>query len=140
MMHHSLEHVGDPNEILRGIHSVLAPGGVALIRIPISASYPWRHYGGEWINLDAPRHMTLFSRAGFEMAAARAGWTVRRTTYDAAARTLYASEARIRGYCERTSNVRDLFTPKELAEWDRRSWALRRNGGSDEASFYLTTP
>jgi SAM-dependent methyltransferase len=140
MMNHALEHVSDPGAVLRDIHSILAPGGVVLIRIPISASYQWRHYGGEWINLDAPRHMTLFSRMGFEAAAARAGWSVRRVTYDAGPRTLYASEARIRGYCERTSNVRDLFSRRELADWSRKSRALRRTGESDEAAFYLTAP
>jgi SAM-dependent methyltransferase len=138
MMHHALEHVPDPEDILRGLHSILAPDGVVLIRIPVAASYAWRAYGGEWVNLDAPRHFTLFSREGFEAAAARTHWAVRRVTYDAAPRTLYASEARIRGYCERATNVRALFNREELAGWAQLANALRRSGDSDEAAFYLT--
>lgn len=138
MMHHALEHVADPDAILRGIHAILKPGGVVLIRIPITASHAWRRYGGEWANLDAPRHITLFSREGFEASAKRVGWNIRRVTYDSGARALYASEARLLGHSEHSGNVRDLFTAKQLSSWRRKTLQLRKSGGADEAAFYLT--
>lgn len=136
MMHHSLEHVPDPEGTLRALHRILSPRGVMLIRIPLCGSEPWRLHGGEWGNLDAPRHTTLWSRSGFVKAAQRSGWAMRRVTHDAKPRSLYSGEARLRGVSE--GRAPGLFSPAEMRGFARAVSAQNAAGTSDAAAFYLT--
>ncbi len=138
MMHHSLEHVPDPEETLRNLHPLVAPGGVLLIRIPVCGSDPWRMYGGEWGNLDAPRHLVLWGVRGFISAATRARWVVRRVDFDSKARSLYSGEARLRGHSEHAEDVRRLFTPLQIAAFEAQAREMNRKGAADSAAFYLT--
>ncbi|MBU1377184.1 MAG: class I SAM-dependent methyltransferase [Alphaproteobacteria bacterium] len=138
MMQSSLEHVLDPDAVLSGLHRILAPGGVVLIRIPIISSYAWRTYGGEWGNLDAPRHVTLWSQSGFEAAAARNGWKVARAACDGYMRGITSSEARLIGESEHFGKVNRLFTRSQLRTWKKLAADLNRSGQADELAFYLT--
>jgi SAM-dependent methyltransferase len=137
MLHHSLEHLSEPELALTRLHQLLTDGGVLLIRIPITGGYAWQTYGGEWADLDAPRHITLFSRTGFENAARRTGWSIRRVEYDGLPRNIYGSEARLMGRSEHAGDVRGLFDKDQMANWRRQAKALRKTGRSDQAAFYL---
>lgn len=140
MMHHAMEHAEDPESLLRDFHEVVRPGGVLMIRIPVVSSYAWRTYGGEWGNLDAPRHLTLWSEKGFRAAAERCGWTVRKTLPTSTARTIIQSEARLRGETEQRGRVEHLFSAVQMAEWKAFALALNSAGQGDELAFYLTAP
>jgi SAM-dependent methyltransferase len=138
MMHHAMEHAEDPEALLRDFHKALRPGGVLMIRVPVVSSYAWKNYGGEWGNLDAPRHLTLWSEKGFRAAAERCGWTVRKALPTSNARTLIQSEARLLGETEQRRRVEALFTSAQLAEWKELAEVLNRTGQGDELAFYLT--
>lgn len=138
MMHHALEHATDPESILQGFHRIIRPGGVLMIRVPLVSSYAWRTYGGEWGNLDAPRHLTLWSEKGFKAAAERNGWTVRKTVPTSTARAIIASEARLAGTSEHYGDVNQRFTPDKISEWKALAAELNRTGQADELAFYLT--
>lgn len=71
--HHSLEHMPDPIEVLREARARLSPGGKVLVRVPTVSSQAWLDYGTNWVQLDAPRHLYLLSRAGLDLAAKAAG-------------------------------------------------------------------
>ena len=71
--HHSLEHVGDPTLFLEQAGRVCAPGAKLLVDVPTVSSTAWARYGPDWVQLDAPRHFTLFSREGLIACAVRAG-------------------------------------------------------------------
>lgn len=137
MMNHSLEHVAKPEITLAGLHDILEPGGVVLIRIPL-VGLLFSRYGGEWGNLDAPRHLTLWSANGFRRAAERAGWRIARTTFDAKPRSIYASEGRLRGLSEHRDDVRAAFTKAEHRQFGAEIRRMNRAGVSDTAAFYLT--
>ena len=76
MFHDSLEHIVDPASTLRALRDFLTPGGIVVVRIPLTGGMAWRTFGGEWIQFDAPRHVHLFSQKGFEEFAKRLGWRV----------------------------------------------------------------
>jgi len=61
MFNHSYEHVLDQVEVLEKTWELLKPGGICMLRIPTVTSWAWRHYGEDWVQLDAPRHFFLHS-------------------------------------------------------------------------------
>lgn len=72
---HSLEHVHDPNRMLRDMFTVLRPGGWLFVETPNIDSYGYDLYQRTWLGLDPPRHLVLFNRDSLKGALQRAGFT-----------------------------------------------------------------
>lgn len=94
---HALEHIAEAGEALSGMRARLAAGGVAVISIPLAESYAWKRYGGEWVQLDAPRHVHLFTEAGFRSLAEANGLHVAHVEHNANEFMILGSEARLLG-------------------------------------------
>ena len=62
MLNHSFEHMPTPHNTIRELSRLLKQDGRLLIRIPISNTYAWSTYGADWVQLDAPRHLFLYSQ------------------------------------------------------------------------------
>src|SRR5262249_31591656 len=86
----------DPESSLRAATSLLARGGVLLVRIPI-VNYAWERFGVHWVGLDAPRHLAIPTQSGFERLVERLHLRVARVDYDSTAVQFVASEAYQRG-------------------------------------------
>jgi len=93
---HSLEHVADPEAMLRRARAILKPDGVAVIRIPVAA-YAWRRFRQYWVQLDAPRHLSIPTRRGMEALTARAGLRIERVVFDSTSFQFWGSRAYERG-------------------------------------------
>jgi 2-polyprenyl-3-methyl-5-hydroxy-6-metoxy-1,4-benzoquinol methylase len=59
-MNHVLEHLYEPETVLRKIHEILEPGGRLHIAVPNPTGLSARLFGGAWHGLDCPRHVILF--------------------------------------------------------------------------------
>ena len=57
---HVLEHSFKPEETLDFICQALKPGGTVEISVPNPNSFAFNHFKENWVQLDAPRHLTLF--------------------------------------------------------------------------------
>jgi 2-polyprenyl-3-methyl-5-hydroxy-6-metoxy-1,4-benzoquinol methylase len=68
-----IEHMSDPLSALRGIATVLKPGGMVIIGTPNANGWGARVFGRHWINWHAPYHLHLFSPRSMAIAARRAG-------------------------------------------------------------------
>ncbi|MDO9073340.1 MAG: class I SAM-dependent methyltransferase [Rubrivivax sp.] len=143
MFHHSFEHVPDPLATLRRTHALLATGGRCLLRVPTVSSYAWQHYGVDWVQLDAPRHLYLFSRESITHLAAATGFDVIDVAFDSDAFQFWGSEQYRRGIAlrdERSHAVNPaagLFSAAQLADWARRAEELNQAGQGDQAAFVL---
>ncbi len=73
MFHHSLEHVPDPEADLRAAARLIGDRGRVIVRTPVMGSALWERFGVNWWELDPPRHLFVFSRAGLVEMAARVG-------------------------------------------------------------------
>ncbi len=138
MFHHSFEHMPEPEKVLRSLAERMAPKAVAVIRIPLGASFGWFSYGGNWAQLDPPRHLYLFSVQGFEKLLARAGFSLRRTEFDSSADFFIWSEMRKRGLSEQKQDGRTLISRKELAAFERKARQLNAERRGEQATFFLS--
>ena len=71
-----VEHVGDPIDLLRDVHTVLRPGGTAIVATPNARGYGARLLGKSWINWHVPYHRQHFNRRSLRLAAEQAGFEV----------------------------------------------------------------
>jgi SAM-dependent methyltransferase len=71
---HVIEHLHDPVAALRTVHELLREGGVVWIATPNVRAFNHRRYGREWLQLDPPRHVVIFSSSSLIGALAAAGF------------------------------------------------------------------
>ena len=91
MLHHSFEHLADPRRALERVRDLVDPGRYAIVRVPV-VSWAWREYGVDWFQLDAPRHLFLFTERGFRDLAEASGFAVDHVAYDSTEFQFWVSE------------------------------------------------
>lgn len=92
MLHHVLEHLGDPADTLERVHKLLAPRGLAIVRVPLADSFSWRRYREDWVALDPPRHLFVFTETAIAILAGNASFAVESSWRDSSAFQFWASE------------------------------------------------
>ena len=142
--HHAFEHIANPLENLVHVKSLLAEGGMCIIRIPTVSSYAWEHYGIHWFQLDAPRHFFLHSVESIQFLANEAGLELVHVLYDSNYHQFMESERRIEG--------KAIHEPDEFGLWQKiwhkvikkhykmKARKMNRQGRGDQAAFYLRQP
>lgn len=146
MFHHSFEHVTDPVGTLQHVSRLLKPNGHCLIRMPTVSSYAWEHYRTDWVQLDAPRHLHVHSKASIGIAAASAGLTVERIVYDSTSFQFWGSEQYRKGIPLRSERSyaenpeQSLFSTGEIRSFAKRAAKLNAMDAGDQAAFYLRKP
>jgi SAM-dependent methyltransferase len=73
-LNHVIEHLHDPVRDLEICLRLLRPGGVLWITTPNLGAEGHRRYGGDWLHLDPPRHLVLFTLHSLEGLIRRAGF------------------------------------------------------------------
>jgi len=143
MFHHSFEHMADPDAVLAHVRRLLAPAGLVVIRVPLAGSWAWRTFGVDWVQLDAPRHLFLYTPAGLGRLAARAGFEVRDTVFDSGPFQFWGSELYRTGTALAGSGSVDGQPPPTASRAQVRAWRsqakkLNAAGDGDQAAFLLT--
>lgn len=142
-LHHSLEHMPNQQEIINTLFQRLRPNRCALIRIPLADSYAWKHYGINWVQLDAPRHLFLHSVKSIESMAQKAGFEIRDIIFDSTEFQFLGSEQYVqdiplmdeRSYKKTSSG--SVFSEKDFSRFKEKSIELNNSGEGDQACFYL---
>lgn len=144
MFHHSFEHILDQFETLEAARQRLSPGGLCLVRMPTVSSFAWEHYGVDWVSLDAPRHTFIHSVESFCLLLEESGLRLANVLYDSISFQFWGSEQYARDitlYSDRSCLVdftRSIFSPAEMASFERRAQQVNRERRGDQAAFYLT--
>lgn len=135
MLHHAFEHVPDPHALFRSIHRLLAPGGNVIVRMPVMGTHAWRTYGTDWVQLDAPRHLVIYTLGGFRTLAESEGFVVRSVRYDSWSFQFWGSElvrARV-AFSEGSGR----FDDRELRKWGAEADRLNASLDGDSACYVL---
>lgn len=138
MFHHSLEHMPDPLATLQTAAGMLSPRGFILVVVPVADSYAWETYREHWYNLDAPRHLHLFTREAMRLLASEAGLYVEDAVSTGGVSQLSESERYKRGITgpSKTKAVH-ILGRRRMRELRRMTALLNREGRSDQRIFYF---
>jgi SAM-dependent methyltransferase len=137
MFHHSFEHVLSPRDELLSARLKLSADGRCLIRIPTPSSEAWEVYGMDWVQLDAPRHLTLISRSGMTALAEQCGFSVVSVIDDSTGWSYMGSELCRRGISYRDQEMSSHFSRNSLLEYEMRASAANKAHQGDQAAFIL---
>jgi len=143
MFHDSFEHMPAPVRVMTRVAEMLTPGGECLIRMPTVSSYAWEHYGANWAELDAPRHLFLQSRESLRRLAEQSGFRIREIRGDPDPFQFWASEQYLRDIplssdrSWHTHPKQSIFAPAQIAEFRRRAAALDSEGRGSRLAAYL---
>jgi SAM-dependent methyltransferase len=143
MLHHSLEHMVGQRTTFMSIARLLAPNGLALIRVPTVSSYAWERYGVNWVGLDAPRHFFLHSIQSLKYLADQARLSTKNLTYDSTGFQFWASDQYERGISLNSKRsllknpARMLLEYSRLRKLERLASKMNEAGKGDQIALLL---
>jgi 2-polyprenyl-3-methyl-5-hydroxy-6-metoxy-1,4-benzoquinol methylase len=137
MFHHSFEHIPSPRDAMLAVYRKLRPDGRCLIRIPTPSSEAWEIYGVDWVQLDAPRHLTLISRLGMTKLAEQCGFSIVSVIDDSSGKALMCSELYRRGISLQEQNIESHFSRDCISDYEIRASAANAASRGDQAAFIL---
>jgi len=141
LFNHSYEHVPDPRQTLQTAARLLAADGTCLVRIPTVSSWAWQHYGVDWFQLDAPRHLYLHSVESLTLLAGQVGLRVADIQYDSDSAQFMYSEKYRRGFAmyEPAPDLYGSRLSRKLKKmaYQRQAETLNRQHLGDQAAFVL---
>lgn len=74
-----IEHVTDPEELLRGLHSKLKPGGMIVLTTPNSRALTRKLLGRRWLHWHMPFHQNFFHAKALRRLLERIGFVVEKS-------------------------------------------------------------
>lgn len=143
MMNHVLEHMPEQQKELSDIRIVLKDKGCLMIRIPVLGE-AWEQYLGNWVQLDAPRHLFLHTLKSVEMLAEQTGFEIRKTFFDSSSFQFLGSElykkniplfSKSDDY--KLFSFEKLFDRNQMENFENRAKELNKKQRGDSAVFYL---
>lgn len=148
MLHHSFEHMSNPHEVFEQISELLDVGGVCVLRVPVCDSMAYETYGEHWVQLDAPRHLFLYTTDAMSKLASRHSMRIREVIDDSTIFGLVASEQYLAGIPlngDRSyfrSPFKKLIRPSAVTREQLKKFAeltevLNKKGRGDQRIFYL---
>lgn len=143
MLNHSFEHMPQPQSVLESIAGILADKGFLLIRVPTVSSYAWKHYQQDWVQLDAPRHLFLYSLEGIEKLAQETGFIVKNIEYDSTEFQFLGSQQYIKDislFDERSFYLnpeKSIFSKNDIQAFRAEASRLNKEKQGDQISVHL---
>ena len=141
-MHHVLEHIENPFEVVRTIAGSLNKGGTLLVRIPNIGSPHFHRYRGNWWGFHAPRHFFLYSRKSLEIVLGTVGLEIVFTKCDSEYdHYLYSQEYELDIADNSPFSFRNgadgIFTRSEMRYWKEKSKRLNHALVGDSIAYYI---
>ncbi len=143
MLNHSFEHMPSPHNTMRELSRILTQDGRLLIRIPISNTYAWSTYGADWVQLDAPRHLFLYSQEAVKILCQESDLVVDLIEFDSNDFQFWGSEQYrqdipLRDELSWAINPHlSKITKDQIKDFRKKAIELNRKGDGDQACFYI---
>lgn len=138
MLHHSLEHMNNPIEIINAIKDRLSQSGVCIIRTPVIPCEAFKRYRENWYQIDAPRHYYIFSPESMRRMVESAGMHIIETYYDSHIGQFINSEKYLRGYnLYEQLDIYKALGRKKVKEFRSLVDNLNKSANGDQAIFII---
>jgi len=143
MFHHSFEHIQDPVETLEACKRLLTTAGIVLIRTPVVDSWAWENYRENWVQIDAPRHIFIYSRKSMEILAQKTGFKIKEILYDSTEFQFWGSEQYKKGIplvsdiSYAVNRKKSIFSKKQIRVFKKLAREFNLKGIGDQVAFYL---
>jgi 2-polyprenyl-3-methyl-5-hydroxy-6-metoxy-1,4-benzoquinol methylase len=114
---HVLEHVIDPEKLVRWVRTVLGEGGCFQVTVPNVSSWQARLAGRHWLHLDVPRHRYHFSSQTLERLLTDAGFEIiHRATFALEYDWFGAIQSALNALCTRPNVLFERMT-SQTRQW-----------------------
>ncbi len=141
MLHHVVEHVTDLACFFSIVRGLLSPQGRLVVRVPVCDSEAFETYGANWVQIDAPRHLTIPTRRALIKLCMNTGFSLERCMDDSSAFQFWGSEQYLkdihltdsRSHWEQRGS--SVFTPAEMSEFQQRAERVNRMRRGDQTVF-----
>ena len=140
MLHHSFEHMADPEQVMKTCFERLNPGGRLLVRCPVADAAVWKEKQSLWVQLDAPRHLTIPSTQGFVAVAQRNGFEVQEIRFDSSAFQFWGTALYEQGEKLDRQKISSYFSKEQLEDWEQKAIQYNQEGIGDQACFFCIKP
>ncbi len=137
MLHHSFEHLPDPNIALKQLVRLLNRGGKLLIRLPVTDGLVWQTEREFWFQLDAPRHLFIPSLRGMEILGNRHGLQLEKVVFDSTASQFWGTELYKRNGNFITFDLSRNCSTQDLKSFEKKAKILNDMNKGDQAGFYF---
>jgi SAM-dependent methyltransferase len=143
MFHHSFEHLPNPIETLEAVHRLMPSDGICMIRVPLVSSEAWRKYGIHWVQLDAPRHLFLYSVESLKLLAEKTKFKIKEVVYDSSDFQFWGSQQYLKGIPLAAENSygmnpdKSIFSEDEIKNYKNMAHKLNLESQGDQAIFYM---
>ncbi|MFA6980572.1 MAG: class I SAM-dependent methyltransferase [Ignavibacteriaceae bacterium] len=143
MFHHVLEHIDNPIETLLKAKELLNADGRILIRIPFKDSYAWEKYKENWVQIDAPRHVIIYSKGSLEILFNKVGLEIIDLKYDSTSFQFWGSEQYLHNIALCSPNSyhidpsKSVFSNEKIIAFDNLAEDLNKNKNGDQVSIIL---
>ena len=141
MFNHSFEHIFNPDEVLVSIKKLSHEETFFIIRVPLADSYAFEHYKENWVQLDAPRHLYLFSKESMLSLLKKHGFETLEVIYDSKELQFLGSEQYKRDIplisenSYATSLENSIFTIQDVNAFKAKAIQLNSEEKGDMAAF-----
>jgi|ERR1039458_1133560 SAM-dependent methyltransferase len=143
MLHHVFEHVESGQTMLKSCRQRLAPRGKILLRFPTPESDAWEQYRENWVQIDAPRHLFLYTRASLQLIAEQSGLKIEKWVCDSSAFQFWGSELYRKGlslydHNGIAINPESYFTKAEMKAFGEKSKIANAHQRGDQVVTVLS--
>ena len=113
------------------------------MRIPVASSYAWRHYGVNWVALEAPRHLFIHTIKSIQLLSRQSGFKILDIEFVSTERQFIYSELYRKGIPFKDSSIylqdqkNPIFSTTQLENFKAQAKELNRKSDGDQAIFYL---
>lgn len=146
MFNHSFEHMNNPFEILMKASELLNQNGLIIVRVPTVDSFAWKHYREDWVQLDAPRHIYLYSLKGLAQICQTVGLEILdsycdSTEFQFTGSELYKNNISLMEFNNLSPDQKKAaFSKADITHFEKKSLELNTNRMGDQLVVYIQKP
>ena len=122
------------NDALSHTNRILSKSGICIVRIPVFPSFAWFKYKENWVQIDAPRHINLFSIQAIAELSKKNNFYIQYIYDDSSYFQFLGSETRVNSH---KSFVNKIYINLKNIYLNYKASKLNKIGQGDQKVFIL---